>query len=224
MSVASQDDAVVALQTELHRQKVVFESELRRQRETFEAKISDANQRLRARESDCRNLQSVVTILGRKLDELSDVVGRLSQRSPTRRCATPTRGGTPSGAVSRTASVGRPQSPSRSTTVYSRNESYARAPSLNTIPAPYPGNPYPKATTQTFNGVTYNNKGVPLPSTTVPLKQPDSRPGTPKHSQRPPSPGRSIALANAYKPILTGSQMTLRGPTPTRVAPTGQQQ
>ena len=197
---------------------------MRRQREAFEAKFSDTNQRLRARESDCRNLQSVVTILGRKLDELSDTVGRLS-RSP-KRCSTPTRGGaqSPAGGLSRTpSSVGRPASPNRSTTVYSRHDSYSRAPSLNTIPAPYPGNPYPRAppsSTQTFNGVTYNNKGVPLPSTTVPLKQPDAgRTGTPKHSQRPPSPGRSIALANAYKPILSGTQMTLRGPTPTRVAP-----
>ena len=51
---------------ELLRQKIIFEAELRRQRETFDDKIVLMGHQLQDRETDCRNLQNVVTILGKR--------------------------------------------------------------------------------------------------------------------------------------------------------------
>eukprot|EP00744_Colponema_vietnamica_P016345 GILI01022925.1.p1 GENE.GILI01022925.1~~GILI01022925.1.p1 ORF type:complete len:324 (+),score=41.87 GILI01022925.1:47-1018(+) len=65
---------VQSLQADLLRQKIVFDSELRNQREHFQAQIDDAHEQLQAREIDCRNLQAVVTILGRKLDSVSIIL------------------------------------------------------------------------------------------------------------------------------------------------------
>lgn len=75
--------------SELLRQKIVFEAELRRQRESFEERFTSVAKELAAREADCRNLQSVITILGKKVDALTEQVTR---RPPTpRRMPTPTR-------------------------------------------------------------------------------------------------------------------------------------
>lgn len=63
-----------SLKAEVLRQKIIFDSELRRQREVYEARISSIEQMLVDRELDCKNLQSVITILGRKLDALQDHV------------------------------------------------------------------------------------------------------------------------------------------------------
>nr|CCD12225.1 unnamed protein product [Trypanosoma congolense IL3000] len=63
-------DDIDAFRAELLRQKVIFEAELRRQRDTFEEKLSRVTQELADREADCRNLQAVVTILGKKVDTL----------------------------------------------------------------------------------------------------------------------------------------------------------
>lgn len=65
-------DELDAFRSELLRQKIVFEAELRRQREYFEERISVLAQELADREADCRNLQSVVTILGKKVELLAE--------------------------------------------------------------------------------------------------------------------------------------------------------
>lgn len=65
-------DEIGALRSELLRQKIIFEAELRRQRETFDEKLSVISQELADREADCRNLQSVITILGRKVDAMTE--------------------------------------------------------------------------------------------------------------------------------------------------------
>lgn len=65
-------DDIDALRSELLRQKIIFEAELRRQRETFEERLSLITNELADREADCRNLQSVITILGRKVDAIAE--------------------------------------------------------------------------------------------------------------------------------------------------------
>lgn len=71
---------VQALQADLLRQKVVFDTELRNQREHFQTQLNDANEQLKAREIDCRNLQAVVTILGRKLDSITLLLEQQQQQ------------------------------------------------------------------------------------------------------------------------------------------------
>jgi hypothetical protein len=83
--VMSSDD-IDALRSELLRQKIIFEAELRRQRESFEERLSLITQELADREADCRNLQSVITILGRKVDAITEqkpVVPAAVVRPPT---------------------------------------------------------------------------------------------------------------------------------------------
>lgn len=75
-----------AFRAELLRQRVIFEAELRRQRETADARFEAIAHELAEREADCRNLQSVVTMLGKKVDSLAE------PRSSTMRFSTPTRG------------------------------------------------------------------------------------------------------------------------------------
>eukprot|EP00796_Vickermania_ingenoplastis_P005304 gene5304-3807_t len=65
----------------LLRQRVIFETELRRQSDHFEARLQAMSRELADREADCRNLQSVVTILGKKVDSLSEQ--RTSSRHPS---------------------------------------------------------------------------------------------------------------------------------------------
>ncbi|CCW69454.1 unnamed protein product [Phytomonas sp. Hart1] len=75
-----------ALRTELLRQKVVFAAELRRQREEFEERLDGIAQVLAERDADCRNLQAVVTILGKKLDLFSKQLNEQKARgTPLRR-------------------------------------------------------------------------------------------------------------------------------------------
>ncbi|KAG5466837.1 hypothetical protein LSCM1_01014 [Leishmania martiniquensis] len=78
-------DDIDALRSELLRQKIIFEAELRRQREMFEERLSLISNELAAREADCRNLQSVITILGRKVDAIAEQrqYATASQRPPT---------------------------------------------------------------------------------------------------------------------------------------------
>ena len=71
---------VAACHAELLRQKITFGEELRAQREAFQTQLDDANAKLRFREADCRNLQAVVTVLGRKLDELTGVVADMRRQ------------------------------------------------------------------------------------------------------------------------------------------------
>ncbi|CCW62099.1 unnamed protein product [Phytomonas sp. EM1] len=66
-----ESEELSALRTELLRQKVVFAAELRRQREEFEERLDGISQALAERDADCRNLQTVVTILGKKMDLFS---------------------------------------------------------------------------------------------------------------------------------------------------------
>eukprot|EP00759_Apiculatamorpha_spiralis_P042327 PhF_6_TR40461/c0_g1_i1/m.60460/K18598/EML6; echinoderm microtubule-associated protein-like 6 len=74
------------LRAELLRQKIVFESELRRQREHFEEKLDEAFALLKERENDCRNLQTALTTLGRKIDSMDKGVGGVnSTESPPRK-------------------------------------------------------------------------------------------------------------------------------------------
>lgn len=70
----SVEETLDALRAEVLRQKIVFEAELRRQREVYDARLCVAEQALHDREIDCRNLQSVITILGKKVDALQDLV------------------------------------------------------------------------------------------------------------------------------------------------------
>ncbi|KEG10925.1 hypothetical protein DQ04_03151100 [Trypanosoma grayi] len=79
-------DDMDAFRAELLRQKIIFEAELRRQRETFEEQLARMAQELADREADCRNLQAVVTILGKKVDSLLDKRAATPQRrsSPAR--------------------------------------------------------------------------------------------------------------------------------------------
>ncbi|CAM43467.1 conserved hypothetical protein [Leishmania braziliensis MHOM/BR/75/M2904] len=65
-------DDIDALRSELLRQKIIFEAELRRQREMFEERLSIISNELADREADCLNLQSVITILGRKVDAIAE--------------------------------------------------------------------------------------------------------------------------------------------------------
>lgn len=78
-------DDISAFRSELLRQRVIFEAELRRQREASDARFQAIARVLEAREADCRNLQSVVTILGKRVDSLTD------QRTPIQRSSTPIR-------------------------------------------------------------------------------------------------------------------------------------
>ncbi|KPA86236.1 hypothetical protein ABB37_00470 [Leptomonas pyrrhocoris] len=80
-------DDVDALRSELLRQKLIFDAELRRQRESFEERLSYITQELADREADCRNLQSVITILGRKVDAITE----LKENGTTPRPPTPRR-------------------------------------------------------------------------------------------------------------------------------------
>lgn len=82
------NDDLDAFRAELLRQKIVFEAELRRQREFFEEKLTAVFQELSNREADCRNLQTVVTILGKKVD--------LHEQLARRNAPTPFRAATPS--------------------------------------------------------------------------------------------------------------------------------
>ena len=68
-----------AFRAELLRQKIVFESELRRQRETYDLKLEQMTRLLNDREVDCRNFQTVITILGRKVDGLSQQVSSMQR-------------------------------------------------------------------------------------------------------------------------------------------------
>ncbi|KPI90257.1 hypothetical protein ABL78_0639 [Leptomonas seymouri] len=82
-------DDIDAVRSELLRQKIIFEAELRRQREAFEERLSYITQELADREADCRNLQSVITILGRKVDviaeqKLANGVAAVRPPTPTR--------------------------------------------------------------------------------------------------------------------------------------------
>lgn len=88
-------DDIDALRSELLRQKIIFEAELRRQREAFEERLSSIAQELADREADCRNLQSVITILGRKVDAIAEQMSGSS-----------------------TAAVARPPTPTRSVSVH----------------------------------------------------------------------------------------------------------
>lgn len=72
-----------AFRAELLRQRVVFEAELRRQNEYFEARLQAMSRELADREADCRNLQSVVTILGKKIDSLAEQRERPMSRHPS---------------------------------------------------------------------------------------------------------------------------------------------
>ncbi|ORC92217.1 uncharacterized protein TM35_000044310 [Trypanosoma theileri] len=76
-------DEMDAFRAELLRQKIIFEAELRRQRETFEEQLSRMAQELADREADCRNLQAVVTILGKKIDSLLERRVATPQRRPS---------------------------------------------------------------------------------------------------------------------------------------------
>lgn len=78
-------DDISSFRSELLRQRVIFEAELRRQREAADVRFQAIARELAAREADCRNLQSVVTILGKKVDSLSD------HRSTLQRSSTPIR-------------------------------------------------------------------------------------------------------------------------------------
>lgn len=79
-----------AFRAELLRQKIIFEAELRRQRETFEDQLTRMAEELADREADCRNLQAVVTILGKKVDSL------LERRTATPHRRSPSARQTPS--------------------------------------------------------------------------------------------------------------------------------
>ncbi|KAH9601782.1 hypothetical protein LSM04_007613 [Trypanosoma melophagium] len=76
-------DEMDAFRAELLRQKIIFEAELRRQRDTFEEQLSRMAQELADREADCRNLQAVVTILGKKVDSLLERRVATPQRRPS---------------------------------------------------------------------------------------------------------------------------------------------
>lgn len=98
VSAPEGEEELDALRAELLRQKLVFESELRRQREHFEERLAAVSQELADREADCRNLQAVVTILGKKVDAVAEAQ-RLRPPTP-RRAPTPTRGPTAADAAS----------------------------------------------------------------------------------------------------------------------------
>lgn len=72
-----------SLRAELLRQKIIFDAELRRQREVYDERLNNAEEKLQDRETDCRNLQSVITILGKKLDTLQDHVTMLIHQRST---------------------------------------------------------------------------------------------------------------------------------------------
>lgn len=73
-------DEMDAFRAELLRQRIIFEAELRRQRETFEEQLARVAEELADREADCRNLQAVVTILGKKVDSLAEKRASTPQR------------------------------------------------------------------------------------------------------------------------------------------------
>ncbi|KAG8348798.1 hypothetical protein TRVL_00383 [Trypanosoma vivax] len=92
-------DDIDAFRAELLRQKIIFEGELRRQREHFESRLSRVLQELADREADCRNLQAVVTILGKKVDALSTktatAAAAAQRRSPSHRSPSVSTGSEP---------------------------------------------------------------------------------------------------------------------------------
>ncbi|KAG5492674.1 hypothetical protein JKF63_01253 [Porcisia hertigi] len=132
-------DDIDALRSELLRQKIIFEAELRRQREAFEERLSLISQELADREADCRNLQSVVTILGRKVDAIAE------QRIVAQRPPTPTRQPSihespfrrvPSTLVPPPSSNSKVQGPALSDSVAPKRGMRRSSPSLNGLLAP----------------------------------------------------------------------------------------
>lgn len=77
-------DELDAFRAELLRQRVLFEAELRRQSEYFESRLQAVSRELADREADCKNLQSVVTILGKKVDSLEPQTGTTTRHSVSR--------------------------------------------------------------------------------------------------------------------------------------------
>jgi hypothetical protein len=75
-------DALDAFRAELLRQKIVFDAELRRQRESFEDQLLSVSKALADRETDCRNLHAVVSILGKKVEGLSERLGMIRSGTP----------------------------------------------------------------------------------------------------------------------------------------------
>ena len=96
-------DELDDIRAELLRQKIVFDSELRRQRDTYEERLAWTTDELRKREIECRSLQTSVSLLGQKVDQLERLLGssKPPSRPPSPRAASPS-----------TASS-RPQSPGR---------------------------------------------------------------------------------------------------------------
>lgn len=131
------------LRAELLRQKIIFEAELRRQRELYDHRFEVMSQQLRDRETDCRNLQAVVTILGKKVDTLQECLVTAIPRMNNSGVSTPRR--VPSPARSEAAGVSpfrrqpsplRPMSsnPSLQPQAFVRKDSttsVTKAPSLN---------------------------------------------------------------------------------------------
>ncbi|RNF11796.1 uncharacterized protein Tco025E_06609 [Trypanosoma conorhini] len=105
-------DEMDAFRAELLRQKIIFEAELRRQKETFEERLARMAQELADREADCRNLQAVVTILGKKVETLMD-----------RRIATPHRRSSPARPASSAAAQGQQTASSRTASPSTRRTS-----------------------------------------------------------------------------------------------------
>ncbi|EAN93362.1 hypothetical protein C3747_1g109 [Trypanosoma cruzi] len=121
-------DDIDAFRAELLRQKIIFEAELRRQRETFEERLSRLSQELADREADCRNLQAVVTILGKKVENLMD-----------RHMATPHRRSSPARPASSSAVSGQQGLPARISSSSTRQSSPFRR--NNNFSAPASGAP-----------------------------------------------------------------------------------
>ena len=112
-SCSNMSAEIDVFRAELLRQKIIFEAELRRQRETFEDKIVLMGHQLQDRETDCRNLQNVVTILGKRVDALQELIASL-QDAQLLRSATPRRTSSPARSErSATTPLRRLQSPYR---------------------------------------------------------------------------------------------------------------
>eukprot|EP00760_Papus_ankaliazontas_P027294 PhM_4_TR3259/c0_g1_i1/m.70473/K18598/EML6; echinoderm microtubule-associated protein-like 6 len=196
-----------AVRAELLRQKIVFESELRRQREHFEERLEDTTRHMRACENDCRNLQTTITLLGRKLDEQRTMIDQMAPNNnhvtslpataahpisahPIRMPVLPKTSSVSGGSMS--MSLARPASPSRMPSPSITRPSTGRANSPLPRRAPSPG-----GSVMSSAGVVPASRRPPSP-----VMNP-SRSGTPRNVARP-TPVRSS--------IPSSSGMTTRMP------------
>eukprot|EP00759_Apiculatamorpha_spiralis_P046149 PhF_6_TR42711/c0_g1_i1/m.64523/K18598/EML6; echinoderm microtubule-associated protein-like 6 len=217
---------IESLRAELLRQKIVFESELRRQRELHEEMQDETNRQLKAREVECRNLQTSLTTLGRRLETLERDVRQdngstvtTSSRKPIiipEPSPSPQNHHTTGGPPPPRLSTQRPPSPSR---VVSSSPSGP----MGRVVAPRPStiSPIPRRAPSPTQSVSSAGRRSPVPSTpprglggvTSDAAKVKSRPASPKPQEPmiprvPPFLASDLVLPVQTKDVTPGPRGT----------------